>query len=162
MADELKDQRIPIMMTPSEVKAVEDWMFANRIKSRAEAIRRLCQLGIALDSNMDQLIENHKKAVLTLHEHVSELDEEKMADLPYIQRIRILKPLALALFDLVMDNEEIMRLLFTASFVYRNPEDLPTEDGLSIENIRSGLAKIDARKSADKKDRPQPDDDSSE
>jgi hypothetical protein len=46
MADELKDQRIPIMMAPSEVKAIDDWMFANRIKSRSEAIRRLTNLGI--------------------------------------------------------------------------------------------------------------------
>lgn len=45
MTDELKDQRIPIMMSPSEVAAVDDWMFARRMKSRAAAIRELIKYG---------------------------------------------------------------------------------------------------------------------
>lgn len=49
MADELKDQRIPIMMSPSEVKAIDDWAFARRIRSRGEAIRRLCLSGQYFD-----------------------------------------------------------------------------------------------------------------
>ncbi|WP_157080840.1 hypothetical protein [Methylobacterium variabile] len=49
MTDELKDQRIPIMMTPSEVKAVDDWMFENRIRSRGGAIRSLVSRGIMFD-----------------------------------------------------------------------------------------------------------------
>lgn len=46
MADEIKDQRIITLMTPTEVKAIDDWMFANRVRSRGEAIRRLCQIGM--------------------------------------------------------------------------------------------------------------------
>lgn len=49
MADELKDQRIPIMMSPSEVKAIDDWAFARRIRSRGEAIRQLCRQGQYFD-----------------------------------------------------------------------------------------------------------------
>ncbi|MGR9427736.1 hypothetical protein [Rhizobium leguminosarum] len=51
MADdkELKDQRIPVMMTASEVTAIDDWSFENRIRSRGEAIRRLCQIGLLFD-----------------------------------------------------------------------------------------------------------------
>jgi metal-responsive CopG/Arc/MetJ family transcriptional regulator len=41
MQNKLKDQRIPVMMTASEVKAIDDWMFANRLRSRSEAIRQL-------------------------------------------------------------------------------------------------------------------------
>jgi hypothetical protein len=33
-------------MTPSEVKALDDWAFANRIRSRGEAIRRLIEVGL--------------------------------------------------------------------------------------------------------------------
>ena len=55
MSEELKDQRIPIMMSPSEVKAIDDWMFANRIKSRAEAIRRLCQISIGAESSVNEM-----------------------------------------------------------------------------------------------------------
>jgi hypothetical protein len=57
MADEkeLKDQRVPIMMTPSELEAIDDWMFKNRIRSRGEAIRRLCQIGLATDTNVGDM-----------------------------------------------------------------------------------------------------------
>ena len=48
MADstEPKDRRIPVMMTRSEVKAIDDWSFARRIRSRSEAIRQLVALGL--------------------------------------------------------------------------------------------------------------------
>jgi hypothetical protein len=44
--EEPKDQRVPIMMTRSELKAVDDWSFARRIRSRGEAIRQLVALGL--------------------------------------------------------------------------------------------------------------------
>jgi hypothetical protein len=43
---EPKDQRVPVMMTASELKAVDDWSFEQRIRSRGEAIRRLIALGL--------------------------------------------------------------------------------------------------------------------
>lgn len=46
MTDELKTERIQLMMTPSEVAAVDDWSFPQRIRSRSEAIRQLIQLGL--------------------------------------------------------------------------------------------------------------------
>lgn len=53
---ELKDQRIPIMMTESEVTAIDDWAFKNRIRSRGEAIRRLCQIGLMFDEKRMDLV----------------------------------------------------------------------------------------------------------
>jgi hypothetical protein len=46
MSTELRDQRVPLLMTASEVRAVDDWSFARRIRSRGEAIRTLIQLGL--------------------------------------------------------------------------------------------------------------------
>jgi len=46
MTDELKDQRVVTMMSPSELEMIDDWMFKSRLRSRGEAIRRLCQIGI--------------------------------------------------------------------------------------------------------------------
>lgn len=46
MANEPKDQRIPLLMSASELEAVDDWAFARRIRSRGEAIRRLVRLGL--------------------------------------------------------------------------------------------------------------------
>ena len=45
-AIEPKDQRVPVMMTRTELKAVDDWRFACRVNSRSEAIRQLVALGL--------------------------------------------------------------------------------------------------------------------
>ncbi|WLR94219.1 hypothetical protein [Shinella zoogloeoides] len=52
---ELKDQRVPLVMSPSELQELDDWMHENRIRSRGEAIRRLCQMGMAFDRNYEQI-----------------------------------------------------------------------------------------------------------
>jgi len=50
MADEKKDQRIPIMMSPSEVARIDDWRGKQPgIPSRAEAIRRLVEKGLGAE-----------------------------------------------------------------------------------------------------------------
>jgi metal-responsive CopG/Arc/MetJ family transcriptional regulator len=43
---ELKDKRVPLVMTASELKAIDDWSFERRIRSRSEAIRQLVALGL--------------------------------------------------------------------------------------------------------------------
>jgi hypothetical protein len=47
MLDEPKATRLPIMVSRQEAKAIDEYRFANRIPSRAEAIRRLIELGLA-------------------------------------------------------------------------------------------------------------------
>jgi len=46
MDQEPKDVRLPIMVTATEAKAIDDWRFENRIATRAEAIRQLIALGL--------------------------------------------------------------------------------------------------------------------
>lgn len=46
MVDELKSERVQLLMAPSELKAIDDWSFENRIRSRGEAIRRLIEYGL--------------------------------------------------------------------------------------------------------------------
>lgn len=41
-----KTERVIVLMSPEEVRAIEDWMFAHRLKSQAEAVRRLVQRGL--------------------------------------------------------------------------------------------------------------------
>lgn len=74
MADdkELKDQRVVTMMSPSELDAIDDWMFKNRIRSRGEAIRRLCQIGL-LVSQKSHVMAN---APMGLLRATSALDSE--------------------------------------------------------------------------------------
>lgn len=62
MENEPKDVRLPIMVTASEAKAIDDWRFAHRISSRAEAIRMLIEAGLhipTLASAVTNLIDQH-------------------------------------------------------------------------------------------------------
>lgn len=43
-------------MTPTEVKAIDDWRFENRIGSRGDAIRKLCQIGLVAHEDMDRAL----------------------------------------------------------------------------------------------------------
>lgn len=45
-ADEPRKNRVPFMLSDEELSAIDDWRFSNRIATRAEAIRRLVQLGL--------------------------------------------------------------------------------------------------------------------
>lgn len=48
-ADEPRQNRIPFMMSDAELAAIDEWRFANKIATRAEAIRRLCQIALTLE-----------------------------------------------------------------------------------------------------------------
>lgn len=70
---ELKDQRIPIMMAESELAAVDDWSFKHRIRSRGESIRRLCQMGLAIDEHSLALFEQAKQGLQAYKDRSDEL-----------------------------------------------------------------------------------------
>ena len=46
MVEQLKTERVQILMSAADLKAVDDWAFAQRLRSRGEAIRRLMELGL--------------------------------------------------------------------------------------------------------------------
>jgi len=48
-ADE-RTQRFSIAFTSSELARLDDWRFAQRLPTRAEAVRRLIELGLAADA----------------------------------------------------------------------------------------------------------------
>jgi hypothetical protein len=50
MNDSKKNVRLPIMVTEAEEKAIDDWRFAHRVESRAEAMRQLIARGLRPDS----------------------------------------------------------------------------------------------------------------
>lgn len=56
MADDKKTLKFQMMMSPGEAEVLDNWMFQNRIRSRAEAIRRLCQIGLLLDGMADEMV----------------------------------------------------------------------------------------------------------
>ncbi|MBK5566904.1 hypothetical protein [Ensifer sp. SSB1] len=61
--DELKTIKFQMMLSESEAAALDDWGFANRIKSRAEVIRRLCQIGLLAVEETHNLRRNKNATV---------------------------------------------------------------------------------------------------
>lgn len=49
MGEITRGERMQIMLTASEVAALDDWRFAKRMPSRAAAIRELLKRGLAAD-----------------------------------------------------------------------------------------------------------------
>ncbi len=41
-----RQNRIPIMMSDAELSEIDNWRFANHVATRADAVRRLCQIAI--------------------------------------------------------------------------------------------------------------------
>lgn len=49
MSDLTRGERLQIMLTPEELKALDDWRFAARMPSRASAVRELLKRGLAAE-----------------------------------------------------------------------------------------------------------------
>lgn len=48
---ELKTEKFQMLMDKSTLTAVDDWGFANRVRTRAEAIRKLIRMGLSADDH---------------------------------------------------------------------------------------------------------------
>ncbi len=49
MSDLTRGERLQIMLTPQELKVLDDWRFSSRMPSRAAAIRELLRRGLVAD-----------------------------------------------------------------------------------------------------------------
>lgn len=49
MSDLTRGERLQIMLTPEELKALDDWRFQTRMPSRASAVRELLKRGLAAE-----------------------------------------------------------------------------------------------------------------
>ncbi|WLD98541.1 hypothetical protein PX860_15580 [Agrobacterium leguminum] len=56
--DEPREKRVPFMMSERELEDVDEWRFESRVSTRAEALRRLCKIGLALDAALPGLETN--------------------------------------------------------------------------------------------------------
>jgi hypothetical protein len=50
--DPLRGERLQIMLTEGELKALDDWRFSRRMPSRASAVRELLRRGLAAEGFM--------------------------------------------------------------------------------------------------------------
>jgi hypothetical protein len=58
MAKKPRENRVPIMMSDDELAQIDDWRFGNRVATRSDAIRRLCQMALSLDKKLTPLYES--------------------------------------------------------------------------------------------------------
>lgn len=70
---ETKSHQQHLLMTPSEVEAIDTWRFANRIGSRGEAIRRLCQMGMLLEARAASLEDKARHIVIDQYWDAAEI-----------------------------------------------------------------------------------------
>ena len=49
MSDLTRGERLQIMLTPEELKVLDDWRFRQRMPSRASAVRELLKRGLAAE-----------------------------------------------------------------------------------------------------------------
>lgn len=53
MADLTRGERLQIMLTQDELRALDDWRFQKRMPSRASAIRELLKRGLAAEGFLE-------------------------------------------------------------------------------------------------------------
>lgn len=49
MGDLMREQRLQIMLTEDELRAIDDWRFKRRMPTRAAAVRELLKRGLAAE-----------------------------------------------------------------------------------------------------------------
>lgn len=137
---ELKDQRVVTMMSPSELEAIDDWMFKNRIRSRGEAIRRLCQIGIAFDEHSPSLWagwEQLDRETLDLDRLLREFFINRNTDIGIAVRIAEARPRVIAGKMAI-----IKRLVSLLSAGLSSKSESPDKGGERLEQLRSRMKDI--------------------
>ena len=61
MSETNRGERLQIMLTAEELRALDDWRFAQRMPSRAAAIRELLRRGLADDGGLELDGRTHSK-----------------------------------------------------------------------------------------------------
>ncbi|MDX0512738.1 hypothetical protein [Sinorhizobium medicae] len=55
---ETDTERMQLKITSAEIEAIDTWRFANRVPSRSEAVRRLCQIGLLVSDELEGLTDS--------------------------------------------------------------------------------------------------------
>lgn len=69
-----ESERLHLFITPEEIASIEEWRSKNEARSKSEAVRRLCQIGIAYDAQADEW----KRLVEEVFEHIGAIGREAL------------------------------------------------------------------------------------
>lgn len=127
MVGDKKTLKFQMMMAPLEAEVLDDWMFKNRVRSRAEAIRRLCQIGMIFDRDADTLGQQAFQLFLVTMDLAEKYEARRSQFLP-TDELEI-DPLTQAVIEL-MDRVSLLVADFEATanmtLPYRTAPDLDT------------------------------------
>lgn len=77
--EQKKTERLHMLISPAELESIDKWRFENRIGTRADAVRRLVQIGLYTDGALDEIYDvlrsnsrESKKAVNRLQSALEE------------------------------------------------------------------------------------------
>ena len=60
-------ERLHMKLTADEREAIDDWRYTNRIPSRSEAVRRLCQIAMSGEPFAGELAEDGRNVLGSMH-----------------------------------------------------------------------------------------------
>lgn len=132
-------ERLHMVISADEMTAIEDWRYKHRVPSKSEAVRRLCQIGIAAERELQTVqkrSERATKALITLLEKT----EGELAKAPKGLR----GGLAAALNEQMEATRAAYVALIAAGIL---------EDGKDTSDVDALMKKVDVHMSALKEDR---------
>lgn len=68
-------ERLQLKITKDEIEAIDDWRYSNRVPSRSEAVRRLIQIGLFVEQELEQVVDTATDGAKILSQHSEHLSE---------------------------------------------------------------------------------------
>ncbi|UUP19537.1 hypothetical protein [Nitratireductor thuwali] len=73
--EQKKTERLHMLISPAEIDAIDDWRFRNKIGTRAEAVRRLCQISLEAETAANRSSELATSILRSFNRSMKKLDE---------------------------------------------------------------------------------------
>ncbi|MER9125408.1 hypothetical protein NKH81_20335 [Mesorhizobium sp. M0959] len=122
--NEGKSERLHMFISPKEIEKIEDWRFKNRVQSKSEAIRRLCQIGLAYDRDGLAMLNRSTRALKVT---LAALDRiEKLPD----EASKTARQYLLTVLDEQLATNRAALSTLTAASVYEDGADTSEMDEL--------------------------------
>lgn len=148
---ETKTERVQLLMSPSEVAAIDDWGFSHRIRTRAEAIRRLCQIGLLVSergSDIERMLGEFEEALRSIAANAQQVTGAK-----HIAALERLTPMLEVMSSFITSTNSVYAELGRIRKILdRAVEEIETDQLLAeMESLRGLLSSVDESAKAARK-----------
>jgi DNA repair ATPase RecN len=140
MSQEPKTIKFQLMLSESEAKAIDDWGFKNRIRTRAEAIRRLTHIGATFDDRREAIRSGVAKVALPAGE-VFPLAIEMVTKNENVDEDTV--RLAHAIMTITKSSVPLLALIRAVNDVAKSSSDSSDEFDRILEDSATMLAQLD-------------------